>query len=292
MPIPVASNLVPREGSNYFILEDVLQRGGYRTVADMSELLNTDLLSLKEGMLAFVSEDQTLYQLVAGWYGHDSDPVWEPRYFCNPEPIDNLATAFPRPDRSPYEASWFAPSANNTSIFEQDSIINIAITGVDDSWYGPAVMMLGLDSIAGRLGPNTHLTFDVSILPEYVWELEQEVLNGAILKLFHKVTLVDLVEGSGTVLASTVLMDTKVGDDDVPYLEFLQEDTNVSVQLPAGLNYADRGRYAIFISVSSEEDDSATNFWPGRLNGYFTYARVYMASFWKQPYGNGGYQYD
>ena len=39
MPIPVSSNLVPRNGNTWPVVEDIFIKGGYRTVSTRADLL-------------------------------------------------------------------------------------------------------------------------------------------------------------------------------------------------------------------------------------------------------------
>ena len=59
MPIPVSSNLVPRNGNTWPVVEDIFVKGGYRTVSTRADLLaipaSTHLWSL--GLLKLTCDD-------------------------------------------------------------------------------------------------------------------------------------------------------------------------------------------------------------------------------------------
>lgn len=65
MPIAIASFLLPRPGSNYFLVEDIYVRGGFRTVADLAERDATPVNNLKKGCLVYVQSEEVLYRFVA-----------------------------------------------------------------------------------------------------------------------------------------------------------------------------------------------------------------------------------
>ena len=63
MPIPVSSNLVPRNGNTWPVVEDIFVKGGYRTVADLAARDAIDPLALKPGMLVFVQSENAHFKL-------------------------------------------------------------------------------------------------------------------------------------------------------------------------------------------------------------------------------------
>ena len=71
MAIQVASNLVPRNGSTWPVVEDVYVKGGYRTVADLAARDAIDPLALKLGMLVFVQSENAHFKL-----DQVGPPVW------------------------------------------------------------------------------------------------------------------------------------------------------------------------------------------------------------------------
>ena len=63
MAIQVASNLVPRNGNTWPVVEDIFIKGGYRTVADLAARDAIDPLALKPGMLVFVQSENAHFKL-------------------------------------------------------------------------------------------------------------------------------------------------------------------------------------------------------------------------------------
>ena len=63
MAIQVASNLVPRNGNTWPVVEDIFVKGGYRTVADLAARDAIDPLALKPGMLVFVQSENAHFKL-------------------------------------------------------------------------------------------------------------------------------------------------------------------------------------------------------------------------------------
>lgn len=63
MPIQVASFLIPRNGQQWYILEDKYLKGGLRICADVTERSAIHPSSLKKGMLVLLLTDNKLYQL-------------------------------------------------------------------------------------------------------------------------------------------------------------------------------------------------------------------------------------
>jgi hypothetical protein len=67
MPIQVASNLIPKSGAKWPVVEDVYVKGGLRVVADAAtrDSLYTDStakLGLKNGMLLITADDNRIWQ--------------------------------------------------------------------------------------------------------------------------------------------------------------------------------------------------------------------------------------
>lgn len=73
MPIPVASFFTPRPGADYFLLEDIYLRGGYRAVETIEERDAMSDTGLKNGTLAYVSQLGLTYRWhpEAGWQEAD-----------------------------------------------------------------------------------------------------------------------------------------------------------------------------------------------------------------------------
>lgn len=63
MPIEISSNLLPRNGNKFYLLEDTYFRGGLRVTEDASERDSIDPDSLKAGMLVVTADDMKLWQL-------------------------------------------------------------------------------------------------------------------------------------------------------------------------------------------------------------------------------------
>ena len=63
MAIQVASDLVPRNGNTWPVVEDIFIKGGYRTVADLAARDAIDPLALKPGMLVFVQSENAHFKL-------------------------------------------------------------------------------------------------------------------------------------------------------------------------------------------------------------------------------------
>lgn len=65
MPIEISSNLLPRNGNKFYLLEDTYLRGGLRVTESASERDSIDPDSLKAGMLVVTADDMKLWQLNA-----------------------------------------------------------------------------------------------------------------------------------------------------------------------------------------------------------------------------------
>ena len=63
MAIQVASNLVPRNGNTWPVVEDIFVKGGYRTVADLAARDAIDPSALKPGMMVFVQSENAHFKL-------------------------------------------------------------------------------------------------------------------------------------------------------------------------------------------------------------------------------------
>lgn len=63
MPIAIASFLLPRPGGNYFLLEDVYLRGGFRVVATHEARDAIPPLSRKAQMLVVTQDDKKIWQM-------------------------------------------------------------------------------------------------------------------------------------------------------------------------------------------------------------------------------------
>ena len=63
MAIQVASNLVPRTGNTWPVVEDIFVKGGYRTVADLAARDAIDPSALKPGMMVFVQSENAHFKL-------------------------------------------------------------------------------------------------------------------------------------------------------------------------------------------------------------------------------------
>jgi hypothetical protein len=71
MAIQIASNLVPRSGNTWPVVEDVYVKGGYRTVANLAARDAIDPLALKLGMLVFVQSENAHFKL-----DQVGPPIW------------------------------------------------------------------------------------------------------------------------------------------------------------------------------------------------------------------------
>lgn len=63
MPINISSFLLPRQGSKYFLLEDIYLRGGFQVHLDHEARDAIPETSRKFGMLVFTQDDKKLWQL-------------------------------------------------------------------------------------------------------------------------------------------------------------------------------------------------------------------------------------
>ena len=63
MAIQVTSNLVPRNGNTWPVVEDIFVKGGYRTVADLAARDAIDPSALKPGMMVFVQSENAHFKL-------------------------------------------------------------------------------------------------------------------------------------------------------------------------------------------------------------------------------------
>lgn len=85
MPIALASNLVPKGGEQFFLLDDTLLRGGYRVVAFQADMLAVPKDSLKLGSLCYVQADRKffLWEYEAGVTAWRE---WKPWSSSTPDP--------------------------------------------------------------------------------------------------------------------------------------------------------------------------------------------------------------
>ena len=67
MPIPVSSNLVPRNGNTWPVVEDIFIKGGYRTVSTRADLLAIPAENLKPGSSVFVRSERSLFVYEDEW---------------------------------------------------------------------------------------------------------------------------------------------------------------------------------------------------------------------------------
>ena len=63
MAIQIASDLVPRNGNTWPVVEDIFIKGGYRTVADLAARDAIDPSALKPGMMVFVQSENAHFKL-------------------------------------------------------------------------------------------------------------------------------------------------------------------------------------------------------------------------------------
>ncbi len=63
MPIEISSNIVPRNGNTWPVVEDTYIKGGVRPLATLGDFQSVDPLALKPGMMFYVQDTQTLYVL-------------------------------------------------------------------------------------------------------------------------------------------------------------------------------------------------------------------------------------
>ena len=54
MPIELTSNLTPRNGGNFFLMEDIYVKGGWRTVETVSDMMAIPVDGLKTGCVIYV----------------------------------------------------------------------------------------------------------------------------------------------------------------------------------------------------------------------------------------------
>ena len=76
MPIPVSSNLIPRNGNTWPVVEDVFVKGGFRVVSNLAARNAIDPLGMKLGMLVFVQSENAHFKL-----DQISPPVWSAATF-------------------------------------------------------------------------------------------------------------------------------------------------------------------------------------------------------------------
>lgn len=62
MPIQLASYVVPKNGGQFFLMEDKYLKGGFRICADTAERDATFSVALKDGMIAFTKADGKYWQ--------------------------------------------------------------------------------------------------------------------------------------------------------------------------------------------------------------------------------------
>lgn len=72
MPIELTSNLLPRNGNTFSLLEDIYVKGGLKVVADSAALTLLHSSTLKHGMLAILQDTGALLK-----YDHNVG-LWEP----------------------------------------------------------------------------------------------------------------------------------------------------------------------------------------------------------------------
>lgn len=71
MPIPLISEIVPKNNGTFPLLEDIYIKGSYRIVNDLNERNSITTLRRKNGMKVFSISDKKEYQLLLGT--HDND---------------------------------------------------------------------------------------------------------------------------------------------------------------------------------------------------------------------------
>lgn len=80
--LQLTSFLVPRNGNNFYLLEDSYLKGGFRVVADNVERDNINPVSKKAGMLVYVLSTRLMWQLDAAlaWTAFSFAQAYNPFY--------------------------------------------------------------------------------------------------------------------------------------------------------------------------------------------------------------------
>ena len=86
MAIHVASNIIPRNGNTWPVVEDVFVKGGFRVVDDLAARDAIDPLSMKQGMLVYVrAGGGSLHKLDVV-----SPPAWSQASMEGPQGIQGI----------------------------------------------------------------------------------------------------------------------------------------------------------------------------------------------------------
>ena len=86
MAIPVSSNIIPRNGNTWPVVEDVFVKGGFRVVDDLAARDAIDPLSMKQGMLVYVrAGGGSLHKLDVV-----SPPAWSQASMEGPQGIQGI----------------------------------------------------------------------------------------------------------------------------------------------------------------------------------------------------------
>lgn len=78
MPVYLGSNVVPKNGQTFYLMEDVYLKGSLQIRKTKSEMEGIDPNNLKQGQLVLVYEDGIIYQQVTDLTVADSVPEWKP----------------------------------------------------------------------------------------------------------------------------------------------------------------------------------------------------------------------
>jgi hypothetical protein len=83
MPVQLASFLIPRNGNDWYLLEDKYIKGGFQVVADLTVRDAINPVNRKAGMLTYVQSSASMFQLgtdLVTWTAFSFAQVYNPFY--------------------------------------------------------------------------------------------------------------------------------------------------------------------------------------------------------------------
>lgn len=77
MPVTLGSNIVPKNGQTYYLLEDVYLKGSLQVRKTLADAEAIDANNLKQGQLILVLDESIIYQQTADLTVDGNVPTWE-----------------------------------------------------------------------------------------------------------------------------------------------------------------------------------------------------------------------
>ena len=138
MPVTLGSNIIPKNGQTYYLLEDVYLKGSMQLRKTLADIEGIDPNNLKQGQLVLVLDDGVIYQQTSDLTIEGAVPVWE-KFVLKAENVDPTVGG-----GSGTPTGSVGGSQRRVVIFTTDELTPTSSIDFELDLEGPTVMVLRL----------------------------------------------------------------------------------------------------------------------------------------------------